>query len=153
MPGRQGSADAKTLARELWYIDSSFMTAGTGVPVVGPSSTLAGNTLRGEGILSVTHPATGTYLVTMDWGMSFREVITKMADLEGPFGSAGDGAYATIGNMTNEGSTGGSAALPLVFNVYTHVAGGALTDFGPGGTGVARRLSIALCLKAGLTGK
>lgn len=153
MPGRQFTKDAGTLARELVYIDSSFMTAGTSSPTVGPSSTLAGNTLRGEGILSITRTAAGVFLVTLDWGMSFREAITKTADLEGPTGSNGDGAYATIGNMTNEGATGGSSAASLVFNVYTHTAGGTLTDFGPGGTGVARRCSIMLCLKAGLSGK
>jgi hypothetical protein len=153
MPGRQGTMDAKTLARELWYIDASFMTAGTSQPTVGPSNTLVGNTLRGEGITTITRTAAGVFLVTLDWGMSFREVITKTADLEGPTGSNGDGAYSTIGNMTNEGATGGSSALPLVFNVYTHTAGGTLTDFGPGGTGVARRLSIMMCLKAGLSGK
>ena len=145
MGARQFKFGSTSLNQGIVDVEFSFMTNGTGQPTVGPSSTLVGNTARGEGVLSAVRQSTGNYLVNLDWGFAFREVVCKTADLDD---SNGDGRYGSCGNVLNEGTV-----TPLSLVVYTRAASGALTDFGTGGTAAASRISVFLTCKNSAVGK
>jgi hypothetical protein len=93
-------------------------------------------TLRGVGVdtvLSLNRTGTGVIVVTLK--DAFIQVIRGAAFLDD---TPNDGAYATLGNITNEGTNAG-----LVFTVRTRVVGGAATDF------AARRVGVSLVLRNG----
>ena len=140
MGSRQYRNDSKTAAEGIIFIDFSFMTNGTGAVV--NAYTADGTAFRGLGVKSVTLGATGTFAVVLS--DNFRWVISKYSDMDD---MAGDGAYATIGVITNEGTT-----LPIGCTIKTWTAGGVATNFGTGGTGVARRVSVAFTMKNSLAG-
>jgi hypothetical protein len=164
MSGREKNILARDTTEGIVYMSCSFMTAGTSNPTVysdwsPPIYLASGNTARGEGMAGsynaglnpstgVTRLAAGAYSVKLDWGHYYRYVITKYADLEDYALGSDDGSYATITAAANEGTL-----TPLTFTVFTRVVGGTKTDFGPGGTGAARRISINLALKDTNAGK
>jgi|SRR5579859_3393895 len=141
MPGRATHPDARDSSAAMVYCGFSVLTNGSSNPIITTSAT--GTNLRGEGLLptgSVVHSATGKYTVTMDVNYTCRYITRKWADLEA--NAAGDGAYATIA-APSQGEGDGKA---LTFVVFTHNAGGTLTDF------TGRRLVVELDLKCGAEG-
>ena len=150
MGKRQLHPDSVDASSGMACIGFSFVANGSANPTI--TTSLTGTNYRGDGLLpgvagtvAIVHQSTGTYLVTLDPGYTCRYVTRKFADMEANTG--GDGSYATITAMiTGEGtatSTTGSGQA-LSFNLYTHAAGGTLTDF------TSRRISVELELK--LTG-
>jgi hypothetical protein len=109
-------------------LDMGFDTNNTSSPLL--------TTLRGVGVdtvLSLNRTGTGVIVVTLK--DAFIQVIRGAAFLDD---TPNDGAYATLGNITNEGTNAG-----LVFTVRTRVVGGAATDF------AARRVGVSLVLRNG----
>jgi hypothetical protein len=133
MSGAMHHPDAKQSCVGVKNMSFSFNTNGTSNPTVsGTSTTLRG----GEPVKSITRTAVGTFLITLNAGYYYRYDIGKTADLEAI--ASPDGAYATISAITGVGTSTGN----ITITVTTHAAGGTVTDFGTGGTGVARRLSV-----------
>lgn len=118
------------------YVDFSFLTNGAG------AISLA--TLRGVGadtVLSIAHPAAGRYTVTFK--DPYRYFVGKTANLEDFASGSDDGAYATDGPVTGEGT----AAGPLTFDVFTRAgATTTKTDF------AARRVYVSGVLKNSTVG-
>jgi len=128
MSARQWYSDAQDTSQGLVYLEFSFLANGASDPVT--------TSFRGGGVATVSHAATGRYLVTLQDG--YRYVSSKAVDLEDLGTGSDDGAYATIGPVANEGSGHTTA---LTFNVYTRAAAGTKTDYS------ARRVSLCLVLK------
>lgn len=113
------------------YLDLSFLTNGTSNPLL--------STLRGAGadvVASITYVATGKYTIVLK--DAYRYIVGKTADLEDI--ASPDGSYASIGNVSGEGSG------PLTFVASTFVAAGTLTAF------TGRRLTVSLVLKNSTVG-
>ena len=134
MGSRQYRNDSKTAAEGEIFVDCSFVTANTASPTITYKAD--GTLARGLGIQSVTRTGVGVFTVVLT--DNFRYAIDKFADLED---NSGNGAYATIGNETNAGTT-----LPLTFTVRTWAASGSALDT----TGL--RVSISVCCKNSLVG-
>ena len=130
MANRTFSPPAGNYTTGVVRLDFSFTANGASDP--------ATTTFRGEGVASVVHSATGKYTVTLSDG--FRYVISAMATLEDT--GSGDGAAATVGTISNEGS---SSAISLL--VFTNAADGTKTDYS------SRRVSLQLALKNSSVGK
>lgn len=116
------------------YLDFSFLMNGSSNPVL--------TSLRGVGadvVTSLTYAATGK--VTVVLRDPFRYIITKTADLEDV--ATPDGAYASIGNVSGEGS---SSLNSLTFVVSTWTAGGVAATFSN------RRVSVSMTLKNSTVG-
>lgn len=130
--GRMRHMDASNLTPGLCYIEYSAILQGTG------TVTSARGT---EGVASLVYAgSTGTYTLTLRDG-GVRYVVSRWVDLEANGG--GDGAYATMTAPTQgEGST-----LPLVWTVFTHAAGGALTNY------TGRRIFFDICIELSAAGK
>lgn len=138
MATRNFKTDAKNYAQGLVYLDFSFNTNGASNPVItGASSTLRG-AVSPQDIVSITYAATGKYTILLS--DKYRYVVGKSCDLEDV--ASPDGGYASIGNVTNEGSS--TAGISVV--VSTFVAAGTLTQF------TGRRVSVSLCLKNSTVG-
>jgi hypothetical protein len=118
-------------SKGLVYLDFSFLTNGASNPVAG---SMRGVTL-GDVVATIVYAATGKYTITLSPKENYRYIVDKFADLEDI--SSPDGAYASIGNVTNEGS----ATVGPSFVVSTFSAGGALTQY------TGRRISVNLCFK------
>lgn len=132
---------ARNYGKGLVYADLSFLTNGTGA--------ISLTTLRGAGadaIASIAHPAAGRYTLTLK--DKFRYVASKYCELEDLASGSDDGSYASAGPVSNEGSS----TLAPSFDVFTRVVAGTKTDFGPGGTGAARRVNVVICLKNSVVG-
>lgn len=128
---------SKTYGRGNVYLDFSFNTNAAANPVTA--------SYRGVGpdvVTGIVYAATGKYTLSFATGKdAYRYIISKFADLEDV--AAPDGAYATIGNVVNEGSS----TLPLSLQVATFTAGGALQQ-----VAVTRRVSIGICFKNSTVG-
>jgi hypothetical protein len=68
---------------------------------------------------------------------SWNKVIFKSADLDD---TLNDGGYATVGNVTNEGTS-----TALTFTIYVRAAAGTVAD-----PAAARRIGVSLSLRNGL---
>ena len=143
MARHMGSPTGLNMTVGVVNMQASFVTNGTSQPVGNISlSTLslaAGNVWRGEGIATISRTAVGTFLVTMDPDWMFRYHICKFVDMEDI--AVSDGSYCTVGAVTGEAAVAAYPQVGITFYIYTHAAAGALTDFGPGGTGIGRRVS------------
>lgn len=110
------------------YLEFTFLTNNTSTPLL--------TTLDGAGIdtvLSFNRTGAGVIVVTLK--DSFTKVIRASAELDD---TANDGAYATVGNVTNEGTNSG-----IAFTIRTRATAGTLTDY------AARKCSVGLVLKNG----
>jgi hypothetical protein len=101
----------------------SFVAAGASTD---PSTDLT----RGKLVSTITFSSTGKYIVTLDRG--FQQINAMTASVEAD--SSGDGAYATA-------YVPDAAANPLVLHVFTHAAGGTLTNL------TSRRVSVRIAMK------
>lgn len=110
------------------YLEFGFNTNNTSSPL---TSTLVGSGV--DVISSLSRSGVGVIVVTLK--DPFVKCIRASADLDD---TANDGAYASVGSITNEGTSTG-----LSFTVRTRAAAGTLTDY------TARKLSIGLVLKNG----
>jgi hypothetical protein len=94
------------------YADFQFQTNGASPPL---SATFDGADI----IASIAYSAVGTLIITLK--DNFNKVVSIMADLDD---TVNDGAYASIGSVTNEGTS-----TPIVFTLFTRSAGGTKTDY------------------------
>jgi len=119
----------------LVYLDFSFATNNTSSPLL--------TTLRGAGADAVaTLTRTGVGIIQVTLKDIYRYVCSKAVDLE-DLDSSDDGAYASIGPDTNDGSSPQKVAT---FKVYTRAAAGTKTDYN------GRRVSVSLTLKNSTVG-
>jgi hypothetical protein len=114
-PGRVGPNRAD--------IEFSFVCNGASAP-----TTIS---LHNGAVASITYAATGKYTVTLSSRDTYGVVCYAGAEIEAA--SSPDGAYASIGNFSNEGTSS-----PLTFVVSTFNAGGTLTQY------TNRRVWVAL---------
>jgi hypothetical protein len=99
------------------YAEIKLRLNGAGAPTV----------LSGNSLLSQTAPPThtgGTNVIGLTMRDAWPEIITHAVDVRD---DTPNGAYATLGNITNEASTA-IPALPITFNVATWTAGGAAAN-------------------------
>lgn len=137
--GQRNLENGTNYGKGVVWLEFSFATNGASNPVItGASSTLRGAVGGGVDIVSITYAATGKYtIVTKD---PYRYVQAKSCDLEDI--ASPDGAYASIGAVSGEGSTSG-----LTVQVATFNAGGTLTQY------TTRRISVFLALKNSTVGQ
>lgn len=102
--------------RDRNLIQFEFTTNGASDPTV---STILG---AADAVKSITHIATGKYLVTLS-AKDFYQRIWPGADLLES--STGDGEWAAAGNVSNEAST---TSAPITFNIYTFNSSSAKAD-------------------------
>lgn len=110
------------------FLDFSFDANGASNPAL--------TTLRGVGVdtvLSLTRTGVGIIVVALR--DAFPQVVRADSFLDD---TTNDGAFATLGNITSEGTATG-----LSFTVRTRAVAGALTDFS------ARRVGCSLVLRNG----
>ena len=110
------------------FCDFAFNTNNTSSPL---TSTLVGSGV--DVISSLSRSGVGVIVVTLK--DAFVKCIRASAELDD---TANDGAYASVGTITNEGTSAG-----LTFTIRTRVAAGTLTDF------TARKCGVSLVLKNG----
>ncbi len=108
------------------YIE--FELKGAGAAVLTASKDAA------NVVASISRSGVGINVVTMK--DAFNYVVFKSAE---PDDTANDGAYATVSDVTNEGT-----ATPLQFTIRTRAAAGTAADLAAG-----RRLGVNLCLRNG----
>jgi len=128
----------RNFAKGVVYLDFSFLTNGASNPTAASMRGAVMATTGGGEIASIVYAATGKYTVTLR--DKYRYLITKYCDLEDI--STPDGAYASIGNVTNEGSS----TTPPSFVVATWSGGAVATQY------TGRRLSVSLVLKNSTVG-
>ena len=98
----------------------------------GAAADLSLSTDAAQLVASATYSATGIFIVTMkDAWVSVVDASSGVDD------TANDGAYATLGDITNEGTT-----TPLTFKLRFRSAGGTLAD-----PALARRIGVSLVMK------
>jgi hypothetical protein len=85
-------------------------------------------------VASISRSGVGVYVVTLK--DAFNKCLYKGAEMDD---SLNDGAYATVSDLTNEGT-----ATPLTFTIRTRNAGGTATEAASG-----RRIGVALVLRNG----
>ena len=90
--------------------------------------------LHNGAVASITYAATGKYTVTLSSRDTYSVVCYGTADMEDA--ASPDGAYASFGNVQNEGTRS-----PLTFVVSTFTSGGTLTQF------TSRRVWVALVVR------
>lgn len=135
MPKR--SLDAgRNYGKGIVYLDFSFLTNGASNPT---AASMRGVTI-GDVIVSITYAATGKYTLVFSSKENYRYIVTKFADLEDV--ATPDGAYASIGNVTNEGS----ATVGPTLVISTWSAGGVATQY------TGRRISVTLAFKDSAVG-
>jgi len=100
----------------------------------GAAATLTMSTDAANVVKSITRSGTGVFVVTMK--DAFNKCVYKSGDADD---TANDGAYCTIGNLTNEGTS-----TPLVFTLYFRAAAGTAAD-----PAAARRIGVTLVLRDG----
>jgi len=110
------------------FCDFAFNCNNTSNPL---TSSLIG--VGVDAVASLARSGTGVIVVAMK--DAFVKCIKASAELDD---SANDGSYATVGTLTNEGTSSG-----LTFTIRTRVAAGTLTDF------TARKCGVSLVLKNG----
>ena len=114
------------------YAEIRFTAPGAGTSV--PASSVDGANI----VASIAHVA-GTNKLTITLKDTFRRAIYANANvLEG---AVGDGQWASVGNVANEGT-----ATPIAFDVYTWSAAGAAANDS------ARTIVVALAFKNGSWG-
>ena len=119
------------------YLDFNFLTNNTSSPLL---STVVGVTAGTAGagqapppvIASITRTGVGVLVVQLSNSDAFNKAIYISADLD----DAGAGDYATVGNVSNEGTATG-----LAFTIRTRVVAGTLTDF------TGRKISVSAILR------
>jgi len=110
------------------YLDFFFLTNNTSTPLL--------STLDGAGIDTVaSFNRTGAGIIVVTLKDPFTKVIRAGAELDD---TANDGAYATVGNIANEGTNSG-----IAFTIRLRAAAGTLTDY------TGRKCSVGLVLKNG----
>lgn len=117
------------------YLEFLFQTNNTSSPLL---STVVGCTAGTAGagqapppvIASLTRTGVGVIDVQLSNADTFNKVVFVSADLD----DAGAGDYATVGGVTNEGTTTG-----IKFTIRTRVAAGTLTDF------TGRTIRVSFC--------
>ena len=114
------------------YVEFSFTTNNTATPL---TSTIDG--IPTSFVASFNRTGVGVIVVTLT--DSFNKCITATADLDD---TANDGAYATVGNIANEGTSSG-----LTFTIRTRAAAGTLADF------TGRKCNVLLALRNTTAGK
>lgn len=97
--------------------NASDVTLTTVKGVTASSTAIGSNQL--PFVKSITHAAAGKLLVTLNDSVNL--VVSADAELDD---SVDDGAYATVGNISNEGT-----ATACTFNIFTRAAGGVKTDY------------------------
>lgn len=107
------------------YCEFFFLTNNTSAPLL---STVDGADI----VASFSRSGAGVIVITLK--DTFNKVIYASADID----DTGSGDYATVGNITNEGT-----ASPITLTVRTRVAAGTLTDF------TGRKVSVNLALRNG----
>lgn len=90
------------------------------------------STDTGPLVASVSRSGTGVFVVTMK--DAYQAVVFKSAD---PDDTLNDGAYCTVGSVTNEGTSS-----PLQFTLSFRAAAGTLADPASG-----RRIGVSLALR------
>lgn len=105
------------------------VTSGAAVASQGPPPVVASITRSGVGVLVVQFSSVDT----------FNKVLYAAAELDD---TANDGAFATTGNITNEGSSSG-----IAFTIRTRAVGGVLTDY------AARTVRVAVCFRNTVAGQ
>lgn len=127
---------ARNFAKGLVYLDFSFLTNGAADPL---KSTWRGGGI--DGIASVVHAATGRYTITMK--DKCRYIVGKTPNLEDLVSGSDDGAYASDGPVSNEGSS----TLAPSFDVFTRAgATTTKTDY------TGRRCFVSICIKNSTVG-
>lgn len=126
----------RNVGKGLVYLDFSFLANGGSNPV---AASFRGAAL-GDIVATVTYAVTGKYTVKLQIKDQVRYIVAKYADLEDI--ASPDGGYASVGNVTNEGTAGSQ----LTFVVSTFNAAGTLTAFS------GRRVSVGLVLKNSTVG-
>jgi hypothetical protein len=119
-----------------FYLDFLFTLNGA----ASPSGTNGLGTIDGCSptfFASIVRTGTGVLVVTM--ADSWNRLVACPADVDD---TPNDGAYATVGNVTNE-----ATSTPLVFTIRTRAAAGALTDYS------ARTCRVSLALRNTTAGK
>lgn len=111
------------------YAEFCFDTNNTNNPLI--------TTVDGANIVA-SFNRTGAGVIVVTLKDPFNKVIALDASLDD---TANDGAYATVGNVTNEGT-----ANPIVFTIRTRAAAGTLTDY------AARRVRVAVAFRNGSWG-
>ncbi len=108
------------------YAEFCFDTNNTATPLL--------TTVDGADIVA-SFNRTGVGVIVVTLKDPFNKVLALDASLDD---TANDGAYATVGNVTNEGT-----ATPIAFTVRTRAASGTLTDY------AARRVRVAVAFRNG----
>jgi hypothetical protein len=96
------------------------------------ASALTLSTDAGPYVASVSRSGTGIFVVTLK--DAYQGVVFKSADVDD---TANDGAYATVSDVTNEGTT-----TALQFTIRVRAAAGTLADPASG-----RRIGVSLALR------
>jgi hypothetical protein len=126
MANRNFYPSASSGAPNRVYLEFELLGAGASAMTLGTDAA--------PWVASVSRSGTGVFVVTMKDAWS--KVVFKAADIDD---TANDGAYATIGNVTNEGTTSA-----LVFTLRVRAAAGTAAD-----PAAARKVGISLTLRNG----
>lgn len=108
------------------YIDFELLGAG--------ASALTLSTDAAPWVASVSRSGVGIFVVTMKDAWS--KVVFKAAEADD---TANDGAYCTVSNVTNEGTS-----TPLQFTLRFRSAAGAAAD-----PAASRKVAVSLCMRNG----
>jgi hypothetical protein len=107
------------------YAEFNFQANGASQPVL---STVDGANI----VASLNRTGTGIIVVTLK--DPFYRVVAVTCDVDD---TLNDGAYATVGNVTNEGT-----ATPIQFTIRTRTAGGTAADMA-----AARKIQVLMAFK------
>lgn len=120
-----------------YYLHECLVSAGGANPPVVPAINDPNNPPCAAEVVSITRTGTGVNVVTL--ADNYYAVAYAGADVDD---SAGDGAYANVGNLTNL-----QTGTPFQFTLRTYTAGGTPTDLAAG-----RRITLYFCFKKDFTG-
>ena len=109
------------------YGEFCFQANNTSTPLL---STVQGD--AGQLVASFNRTAAGVIVVTLI--QPYHKLVAAAADVDD---TADDGAYATVGTITNEGTS-----TPLTFTIRTRVAAGTKADMAAG-----RKISVFLAFQ------
>ncbi len=122
--GNRGLYPAMSYGSSRQYIEFCFNTNNTSSPLL--------TTVDGADIVA-SFNRTGAGVIVVTLKDAFNKVVAADAFLDD---TANDGAYATVGNITNEGN-----GSPIVFTIRTRAAAATLTDY------AARKVSVTLSVR------